>query len=80
VRAALDELRARMHKGERIDFAELVRLGAEVKARRLRADDESSRSARRRLADMVRTKSFPYEMDVDAADEVKRLGLIANYE
>jgi hypothetical protein len=80
VQAALDELRARIGEDERIDFAELVTLGAEVKARRLRADDEASRGARKRLANMVRTKSFPYELDVEAADEVKHLGLITNYE
>jgi hypothetical protein len=27
---------------------------------------------------MVRTGSFPFEVDVEAAGEVKRLGLIAN--
>lgn len=29
---------------------------------------------------MVRTGSFPFQVDVEAADEVKRLGLIANYD
>jgi hypothetical protein len=69
-----------MSEGDRIDFAELVRLGAEVKARRLAAEDESRQAALGRLADMVRTKSFPFELDVAAADEVKHLGLIAKYE
>jgi hypothetical protein len=80
VKEALDELRAKLGEGERIDFTELVTLGAQVKARRLTADDEAARVVRKRLADMVRTGSFPYEMDVAAADEVKRLGLIAKYE
>lgn len=80
VQAALDELRARMRADERIDFAELVRLGAEVKARRLSAENEDAQAGLNRLAEMVRTKSFPFEVDIAAADEVKRLGLIAKYE
>ncbi|HEV3094662.1 MAG TPA: hypothetical protein VGY30_09135 [Solirubrobacteraceae bacterium] len=80
VQAALDELRACMQDSERIDFAELVRLGAEVKARRLMAEDWSRQAALHRLADMVRAKSFPFKVDVAAADEVKHLGLIAKYE
>lgn len=80
VRAALDELRSKLGKGERIDFAELVTLGAQVKARRLSAEEAETSAALKRLAEMVRTRSFPYELDVAAADEVKHLGLIANYE
>ncbi len=80
IQEVLDELRAKLGEGERIDFGELVVLGAQVKARRLRTDDATARAARKRLADMIRTRSFPYEMDVEAAEEVKRLGLIANYE
>lgn len=77
---ALDELRAKLGKGERIDFAELVAIGARAKARRLRAEERASADALKRLAEMVRTRSFTYEMDVAAADEVKYLGLIAKYE
>lgn len=80
VQEALDELRAKLGEGERIDFAELVALGARAKARRLRADERVTTEALKRLAEMVRTRSFPYEMDVAAAEEVKRLGLIAKYE
>jgi serine/threonine protein kinase HipA of HipAB toxin-antitoxin module len=80
VQEALDELRAKLGEGERIDFAELVALGARAKARRLRAGERQTAEALKRLAEMVRTRSFPYEMDVAAADEVKRLGLIAKYE
>jgi len=80
VQAALEELRAKLGDGERIDFAELVTLGAEVKVRRMSTDDAVATKARRRLAEMVRAGSFPYAVDVDAADEVKRLGLIANYD
>ena len=79
VQEALDELRAKLN-GERIDLAELVILGAHAKARRLQADNAGARAARRRLADMIRTGTFPYEMDLEAAKEVKHLGLIANYE
>jgi hypothetical protein len=80
LREALDELRAKLGEGERIDFGELVVLGAQVKVRRLQTDDAAARAARKRLAEMIRTRSFPYEMDVEAAEEVKHLGLIANYE
>ncbi len=80
VQAALDELRAKLGEGERIDFAELVELGARAKSRRLAADERATTGALKRLAEMVRTRSFPYEMDIVAADEVKHLGLIAKYE
>ncbi len=76
---ALDELRAKL-AGERIDYAELVVLGARAKARRLPDDEERARRAQEELAAMIRTRSFPFEVDVEAADEVKRLGLIANYD
>lgn len=79
VQAALDELRARLGEGERIDFGELVTLGAEVKVRRISQEDKADDAARKELAEMVRSGSFPFEVDVEAADEVKRLGLIANY-
>lgn len=80
VQEALDELRSQIGEGERIDFGELVALGARVKARRLSADDAEARAARKRLADMIRTRSIPYTLDVGAADEVKHLGLIPKYE
>jgi hypothetical protein len=79
VQEALDELRARMN-GERIDFAELMILGAEAKARRLppQGDSDKARRARRELAEMIRTRSVP--IDLRAAEEVKHLGQIANYD
>jgi hypothetical protein len=80
VQAALDELRSTLGEGERIDFAELVTLGAEVKARRLNIDDAANRAARKRLAEMVRTGSFPYEVDIEAAEEVKRSGWTPHVE
>jgi len=80
VQAALDELRAKLGEDERIDFAELVTLGAEVKVRRMTTENAATATARRRLAEMIRTGSVRYAVDVEAADEVKRLGLIANYD
>jgi hypothetical protein len=80
VKEALDELRAKLGEGERIDYAELVRLGARAKARQLPDDEQEAAAASARLAEMVRTGSFPFEIDVEAADEVKRLGLISNYD
>ncbi len=78
VHEALDELRSQLRE-ERIDFAELVILGARAKAQRLRRESAAAREARMRLAEMIRTGSGP-EPDIAAAEEVKRLGLIANYE
>jgi hypothetical protein len=79
VQEALDELRGKLN-GERIDFAELLILGARAKARRLPpgGDSEEARKARKELADMIRTRSVP--VDLRAAEEVKHLGLIANYD
>jgi hypothetical protein len=85
VNKALDELRAQMRENspwlreDRIDFAELVILGAKAKAERLRRESEAACAARERLAEMIRTGSGP-EPDVAAAEEVKYLGLIANYD
>jgi hypothetical protein len=67
VRDALDELRARLNGG-RIDYAELVVMGARAKARRLPDDAKASREAAARLAKMVRQRAIP--VDVDAADEL----------
>ena len=78
VQEALDELRSKLGQDESIDFAELVTLGARAKARRLSADDGEARAARERLAEMIRSRSIP--IDIAAAEEVKHLGLIANYE
>lgn len=78
VKDALDELRSKLGEGERIDFAELVTLGAQTKTRQLSEESPAARAARKRLADMIGTRSIP--VDVDAADEVKRLGLVAKYE
>jgi len=79
VKEALDELRSALGD-ERVDFAELVTLGAQVKARRLAAEHQAADTALGDLAERVRNGSFGYRVDVGAADEVKRLGLIANYD
>jgi len=78
VQAALDALRAKLEEGERIDFAELVTLGAEVKARRVADPSEEASRAREEIAEWIRTGNGP-KVDIEAADEVKRLGLLANY-
>lgn len=80
VQSALDKLRAKLGEGRKIDFAELVTLGAEVKVRRLVDEDAADDAALKDLAEMVRTGSFRFQVDVEAADEVKRLGLTANYD
>jgi hypothetical protein len=79
VQAALDKLRAKLGEGERIDFGELVRLGAEAKARRLVDEGEEARRARREMIDWILNGNGP-KVDLEAADEVKHLGLIARYD
>jgi hypothetical protein len=80
VQEALDELRAKLN-GDPIDFAELTILGARAKARRLPqgGDSEKARRARHELAEWIRNGNGP-KMDIAAAEEVKHLGLIANYD
>ncbi len=79
VKAALDKLRAKLGRSERIDFAELVTLGAQVKTRRLADQSEEARRARREMIDWILSGNGP-KVDVEAADEVKHLGLIARYD
>jgi hypothetical protein len=79
VQAALDKLRAKLGEGERIDFAELVTLGAQIKARRLADQSEEARRARREMIDWILSGNGP-KVDLDAAAEVKHLGLIARYD
>ena len=74
MQAALDELRGRLGEAERIDFAELVTLGAQVKLRRLADQSEEARRARREIIDWISNGNGP-KVDLDAADEVKYLGL-----
>lgn len=75
---ALDELRARLGE-ERIDYAELMVLGARAKARQLPDPSEEARRAREELAEWIRSGTGP-EMDLAAAEEVKHIGLTANYD
>lgn len=75
VQEALDELRTEIGDAQ-IDFAELVILGAQTKTRQMRAEQHAIRATCKRLADMIRERSMPFSMDIDAADEVKRLGLL----
>jgi hypothetical protein len=78
VQEALDRLRAQIG-AERIDYAELLVIGAEEKARRLRQDSDAEREAREWLADEIR-KGVYDPGEVRLADEVKTLGLTAEYE
>jgi hypothetical protein len=77
VREALDDLRARL-EGERVDYAELVILGARAKARQLPDRSGRARRAREQLAKWILTGDGP-KVDVAAADEVKHVGLIADH-
>lgn len=78
VKAALDELRE-LQGGEKVEFADLVIRGAEDKARELRAEGEPARRARRDVAAWIRAGSGP-AADLEAAEEVKHLGLVANFD
>lgn len=75
MQAALDELRSKLGEGQKIDFAELVTLGAQAKTRRLSEESRAARAARKRLVDEVLHGDGP--VDIGAAEEVKRLRLIA---
>jgi hypothetical protein len=77
VRAVLDELRAALGRN-RIDFAELAVLGARAKLRELRQESPAVEAARARLVREIRHGGI--ELDVAAAAEVKRLGLLADDE
>jgi hypothetical protein len=77
VKAALDELR-QVQGGEKVELPDLVIRGAKDKVRELKAESESAQQARREIAEWIRTGNGP-KVDVEAAEEVKRLGLIANY-
>ncbi len=78
VQDALDELRDKLD-GQPINFAELVILGARAKVRRLPDDSGEAREARRDVAEWIRTGNGP-AVDIDAADEVKRRGLIVSFD
>jgi hypothetical protein len=72
VRAALDAVRAATGEA-RPNLAELVVLGAGVKAEAALADRRRNDKALAELVEMVLSRSIP--VDVAAADEVKRIRL-----
>lgn len=78
VKAALDELR-RLQGGEKVELADLVIRGAEDKIRELRAESEPARQAREDIAEWIRDGNGP-AVELAAAEEVKYLGLVANYD
>lgn len=71
VQAALDELRNELGQ-DRIEFGELVILGATEKVARLRAERDDSTARRRSLADRIRRREIL--ADRAAADDVRRAG------
>jgi hypothetical protein len=71
VKAALDELREQLGDA-RIDFGELVTLGAHQKVAQLRATRDDTTARRRALAERLRRRDIP--VDRAAADEVRRAG------
>ena len=71
VKAALDELRGELGD-TRIEFGELVILGAHQKVAQLRAERDDTASRRRQLATRIRHRELP--VDREAADEVRRAG------
>jgi hypothetical protein len=74
VEAGLAELRRKLGD-QRVDFGELVILGPRTKARRLPDGEAEAQAGRRELSEWIRRGVGP-QVDVTAAEEVKRLGLI----
>lgn len=72
VQAALDELREELGDTARIEFGELVILGANEKVARLRATRSDMTARRQQLAERIRRRELP--VDRIAADEVRRSG------
>ena len=60
VKAALDELRGELHNG-RIEFGELVILGAQQKVAQLRAARKDTASRRRQLPPRIRRRDVPVD-------------------
>lgn len=78
VKQALDELR-QLQGGEKVELPDLVIRGAKAKIRELEAEGEPARQAGREIAEWIRSGSGP-QIDLEAADEVKHLGLEANFD
>ncbi|HYQ77545.1 MAG TPA: hypothetical protein VEP91_00360 [Solirubrobacterales bacterium] len=78
VQEVLDDLRT-VQGGEKVDLPDLVIRGAQDKIRELRAPGgEAARRAGREIAEWIRSGDRP-RPDLKAAEEVKYLGLEANY-
>ncbi|HEU4739135.1 MAG TPA: hypothetical protein VFS54_08660 [Solirubrobacterales bacterium] len=78
VKEVLDELR-RVQGGEKVELPDLVIRGAKDKIRELRTPgSEATRQAGREIAEWIRSPDRP-RPDLEAAEEVKYLGLEANY-
>jgi hypothetical protein len=71
VEAALEELRRELGT-ESVEFGELVVLGAAAKLASIRAERDSDARLRQRLADRIRSRSLP--VDLDAAQLARRTG------
>jgi len=69
IKEALDPLRAEL-KGQRLDLAELVVIGAEAKLERLRSEAEDRSELLRGLVDDLRAGKI--HLDPRLADEAKR--------
>lgn len=78
VKSVLDQLRG-LQGGEKVDLPDLVIRGAEDKIRQLKAESESARRAREEIAEWIRSGNGP-KIDLKAAEEVKYVGLEANYD
>lgn len=78
VKEVLDELR-RVQGGEKVELPDLVIRGAKDKIRELKAESEPARQAGREIAEWIRSGNGP-EIDLEAAREVKYLGLEANFD
>lgn len=78
VKAVLDELRL-AQGGEKVELPDLVIRGAKDKLRELKAEGESIREGRKEIAEWLLSGTGP-AVDVAAADEVKHLGLVPNYD
>jgi hypothetical protein len=78
VKEVLDQLR-RVQGGDKVELADLVIRGAREKIRELRTPgSEAARQAGREIAEWIRSPDRP-RPDLKAAEEVKYLGLEANY-
>lgn len=78
VKAVLDELRE-LQGGEKVELPDLVVRGAKDKIKELRAQSEPARRARDEIAEWIRCGSGP-ATDLEAAEEVKHLGLVADLD